>query len=189
MAGLKVTLDAAMRARDVSRPTAAQESDAELALPDRLAARRPPASNPLPEPGRRQPGPGPGPGPQARPPRRTPPRDNTPGDNSPGDNSPGDNSAADHPAGERSAHEYPAEPAPKPGPPRPGRPLPRRGPGRRPFRPGGAAAGTAQDDSTAAPDSPDQETADARNRHPRMRRRNRLGRLADPSGDPPADVT
>jgi hypothetical protein len=41
MAGLKVTLDAALRARDVSRPTASQEADAERALPDRLAVRRP----------------------------------------------------------------------------------------------------------------------------------------------------
>jgi hypothetical protein len=41
MAGLKVTLDAALRARDVSRPTAAQEAEAERALPDRLAVRRP----------------------------------------------------------------------------------------------------------------------------------------------------
>ncbi len=39
MAGLKVTLDAALRARDVSRPTAAQEAAAERALPGRLAWR------------------------------------------------------------------------------------------------------------------------------------------------------
>jgi hypothetical protein len=145
MAGLKVTLNAAMRARDVSRPTAAQESDAELALPDRLAARRPPMSSPLPEPGPEQ-----------------PPRD---------------------------------KPAPpRPAPPRPAPPRLRRAPGRRPFRPGGAAADTPQEDNTAAPDSPDLQTPDAPDRHPRMRRRNRLGRLADnarrdPSGDPGAEVT
>jgi len=40
MAGLKITLDAALRARDVSRPSAAQEAEAERALPDRLASRR-----------------------------------------------------------------------------------------------------------------------------------------------------
>jgi hypothetical protein len=40
MAGMKVTVDAALRARDVSRPTPAQEALAEQALPERLASRR-----------------------------------------------------------------------------------------------------------------------------------------------------
>ena len=40
MAGLKVTLDAAMRARDVSEPTAAQYAQAELDLPDTLSLHR-----------------------------------------------------------------------------------------------------------------------------------------------------
>jgi hypothetical protein len=81
MAGLKVTLDAAMRARDVSEPSAAQERQAELDLPAIVSVRRevpaivsvrrevpaprqpvrPPADNgsrprPVPGPGR-QPGP------------------------------------------------------------------------------------------------------------------------------------
>ena len=42
MAGLKVTLDAALRARDVSRPTPGQEAAAELALPEKLAGHRSP---------------------------------------------------------------------------------------------------------------------------------------------------
>jgi hypothetical protein len=41
MAGMKVTLDAALRARDVSRPTPGQEAQAERELPERLAGRRP----------------------------------------------------------------------------------------------------------------------------------------------------
>jgi hypothetical protein len=40
MAGMKITLDAALRARDVSRPTPGQEALAEQALPERLASRR-----------------------------------------------------------------------------------------------------------------------------------------------------
>ncbi len=40
MAGLKVTLDAALRARDVSRLAPGQEALAEQALPERLASRR-----------------------------------------------------------------------------------------------------------------------------------------------------
>ena len=38
---MKVTLDAALRARDVSRPTPGQEAQAEHELPERLAGRRP----------------------------------------------------------------------------------------------------------------------------------------------------
>jgi hypothetical protein len=42
MAGMKVTLDAALRARDVSRPSGAQEEQAELDWPaGRITRRRP----------------------------------------------------------------------------------------------------------------------------------------------------
>jgi hypothetical protein len=78
MAGLKVTLDAALRARDVSRPTPADEETAERALPEQLAMRRRPGGAPdaqgaaadsrPPRPGGRVPQPDPG-----RPPKPGPP--------------------------------------------------------------------------------------------------------------------
>jgi hypothetical protein len=163
MAGLKVTLDAALRARDVSRPTAAQESEAELALPDRLAVRRPPMSGQLPESGRKQSAAGP----ENRVPRPAPPRDNTP---------------QNHPAEEDPAEEHKE----KPWQPRPGRPLPRRGPGRRPAQPGATAEGTAGGSTAAAPDSSEQETTEPRDRGPRMRRRSRLGRPVDHASQDPS---
>lgn len=46
MAGLKVTLDAALRARDVSRPGPVHEEAAARALPEQLAVRRRPAESP-----------------------------------------------------------------------------------------------------------------------------------------------
>jgi hypothetical protein len=66
MAGLKVTLDAAMRARDVSEPSAAQEAQAELDLPAVVSVRRavpaprPPAGPPADNGSRPRPIPGPG---------------------------------------------------------------------------------------------------------------------------------
>jgi hypothetical protein len=47
MAGMKVTLDAALRARDVSRPSGADEEQAELDWPTRRSTRRrPPGQRP-----------------------------------------------------------------------------------------------------------------------------------------------
>jgi hypothetical protein len=55
MAGMKVTLDAALRARDVSRPSGADEEQADLEWQARRSARRRP-SRPRPEePERREP--------------------------------------------------------------------------------------------------------------------------------------
>lgn len=66
MAGLKVTLDAAMRARDVSEPSAAHERQAELELPAIVSMRpavpapRRPAGPPGGSGSRPRPMPGPG---------------------------------------------------------------------------------------------------------------------------------
>jgi len=161
MAGLKVTLDAAMRARDVSRPTATQESDAELALPERLAARRAPAGSRPPD--------------SAQSPRPAEPAARAVG------RVPAEGPAAEDPAaGGNTAERRGAEPSR----PRPGGHGIRRGPGRRPFRPGAAAEGGAgdRDRTAAAPDGPDREAAEPRKREPRTRRRYRLGRLADHDG-------
>lgn len=82
---MKVTLDAALRARDVSRPAPGQEALAERALPERLASHRsgaepqPAAGGQLPDGPGHRPGPAPGPPRPRRPSRPATRRDDRAG--------------------------------------------------------------------------------------------------------------
>jgi hypothetical protein len=205
VAGLKVTVDAALRARDVSRPTAAQQADAERALPDRLAARRtpPPESGQPPASGDAAIRPSRRPeaadhaaespesltaGQQARRgPRHRPPR---PGDRRFGDRWPRDRTAGipgtgipetdGRRAGAGRAEGGRAEGGRAEGD------EPRPAPGA--SGPGGAAedAGSDPGESAGAPGAKDRQAGESESRppagRPRMRRRYRLGRLPGRGG-------
>jgi ribonuclease E len=165
MAGLKVTLDAAMRARDVSEPTAAQNAQAEIDLPDTLSLHRevPAPRQPADRPGQQASRPRPAPRP-ARQPRA-------------------DRQA--RPDGQPSTHTQAGpDSQPRPdGQPRPDVRPPtgtQAGPGSQPradtqsgFRPRGAVP------DLPGQDLPAESVRPAPGGQPRMRRRSRLGRTAD----------